>query len=662
MASYNTTRFVEDLLEKTASLSPSFTVHLHLEHWTLNNGSKFLYNNQIASLLDDVRAHRIPVDFLDLFEAAKVPFYDGMGAYAGCMIVELLDYRPQRGKEPPPDKPERTRVVLHPNSETLWADICAMNHRFGGKWTDRDALEVEARLLLATSAPLCLDPDPHLARVANHIMRVSTPTVPTSLKRKAANLDPAEDETDKARRAKIMSFMNSRQNRAAPSYRMLDAMQKWREKKANPDRTSTPASAQAVPSPTKSATPSITVSQAQSPAPSEKVRGPTPAPAATHVFPRANGSATPAPQTPAHQFINTAPTNTSTPNTHSPMLPQVYPSVQAATEAAKRTPTPAQIKQYVPSPQIPSRTPVPAPVSVSVPVHVQQPNPNLQPSATNPTFQPPVQTPQFIPRGGMPKAAPASNGVKFPPQQPQYVQGFAHRPQNFAAYAERQQQAHAAAMMAQKAAAAAQQNGRGTPVQLNVGQNAPAAAPVARSSPMPPSKPLGARSPMPPVTQLPPTQQQQITQQALAMQQQQQHLQQQQPHPAQHPQHTFTPSYNPAQIRPGMIHGSTQLPPHLTAAAVQAQAQAQGQRPASAAGVQQQQQQQQGMYIPPQMYGFTTTMNYTQGQPITPQMQQIQQRIFQQYQMAQARMNGQAMSPQVVPTAKAAATGGMQGR
>lgn len=124
--------------------------------------------------------------------------------------------------------------MLHPNSETLWADICAMNHRFGGKWTDRDALEIEARLLvciaivrqgssltclflkLTTSAPLCLDPNPHLARVANHIMRVSTPTVPTSLKRKAVNLDPAEDESDKARRAKIMSFMNSRQNRATP--------------------------------------------------------------------------------------------------------------------------------------------------------------------------------------------------------------------------------------------------------------------------------------------------------------------------------------------------------------------------------------------------------------------------------------------------------------
>ncbi|KAF8074624.1 Spt20 family-domain-containing protein [Lyophyllum atratum] len=207
MAGYNRTRYVEALLERTEALPPSFTIHLHLEYWTLNNGSKFLYNNQIASLLDDVRAHRIPVDFLELFEAARVPFYDG------CMIVELLDYRPQRNKEPTLERPERTRAVLHPNSETLWADICSLSQRSGSKWTDRDALEVEARLLLATSPPLCLDPDPHLARIANHVTRVSTPTVPVSLKRKAAALDPEEDETDKARRAKIMQFMNPRQNR-----------------------------------------------------------------------------------------------------------------------------------------------------------------------------------------------------------------------------------------------------------------------------------------------------------------------------------------------------------------------------------------------------------------------------------------------------------------
>ncbi|KAH6889052.1 hypothetical protein BKA70DRAFT_1330231 [Coprinopsis sp. MPI-PUGE-AT-0042] len=31
----------------------------------------------MANLLDEVRADRIPLDFLDLFDDAGVPFYDG---------------------------------------------------------------------------------------------------------------------------------------------------------------------------------------------------------------------------------------------------------------------------------------------------------------------------------------------------------------------------------------------------------------------------------------------------------------------------------------------------------------------------------------------------------------------------------------------------------
>ncbi|KAF8993803.1 Spt20 family-domain-containing protein [Cyathus striatus] len=212
MAGYNRTRFVEDLLERTSNDPPSFTVHLHPEHWVLNNGSKFLYHNQMAALLDDIRAHRIPVDFLDLFDAVRVPFYDG------CLIVELLDYRPQRGQEPTPDKPEKTRVILHPNSETMWADICNLNTKYGCRLTDSEALKVEAKLLLATGPKLCLDPDPHLTRIANHVLRVSTPTVPISLKRKTPTQEPEENDAEKAKRLKVMSFMSPRTTRPTPRY------------------------------------------------------------------------------------------------------------------------------------------------------------------------------------------------------------------------------------------------------------------------------------------------------------------------------------------------------------------------------------------------------------------------------------------------------------
>ncbi|KAI0794125.1 Spt20 family-domain-containing protein [Fomes fomentarius] len=206
MALYNMSRFVQGILKTYDHSPPSFTVRLYREYWTLNNGSKFLYNNQIASLLDDIRSQRIPVDFLELFDAARLPFYEG------CLIVELLDYRPARGGEPELDTPDKSRVVLTPNDESRWADICLMNQRSNASWTDAEALEVEARLLLATNPPLCLEPDVHLTRMVNATQRVSTPPAPLPLKRKAVAVDQEADELEKARRVKLMQFMSPQRN------------------------------------------------------------------------------------------------------------------------------------------------------------------------------------------------------------------------------------------------------------------------------------------------------------------------------------------------------------------------------------------------------------------------------------------------------------------
>ena len=60
---------------------------------------------------------------------------------------------------------------------------------------------------MSTAPPLCLDPDPHLTRAVNSILRVSVPTAPPSLKRKASAMDPEETALEKVRRAKIMQFM-----------------------------------------------------------------------------------------------------------------------------------------------------------------------------------------------------------------------------------------------------------------------------------------------------------------------------------------------------------------------------------------------------------------------------------------------------------------------
>lgn len=64
------------------------------------------------------------------------------------MLVELLDYRPQRSTDSTLEKPDKTRVVLHPTPETLYADLVLLNQRQGNKWSDRDALKIEAAVVV----------------------------------------------------------------------------------------------------------------------------------------------------------------------------------------------------------------------------------------------------------------------------------------------------------------------------------------------------------------------------------------------------------------------------------------------------------------------------------------------------------------------------------
>lgn len=64
------------------------------------------------------------------------------------MIVQLLDYRPPKGKDPLLEDPVASHVVLSPNSESLWQDICLLSQKLGSVWTDQETLEVEAKILV----------------------------------------------------------------------------------------------------------------------------------------------------------------------------------------------------------------------------------------------------------------------------------------------------------------------------------------------------------------------------------------------------------------------------------------------------------------------------------------------------------------------------------
>ena len=76
-------------------------------------------------------------------------------------MAELQDFRePAAPKDKKGDEvkikteggPVSSRVVLRPNSESQWADLRLMNDKTGSKWTDQEALEVEAKILVRVYA------------------------------------------------------------------------------------------------------------------------------------------------------------------------------------------------------------------------------------------------------------------------------------------------------------------------------------------------------------------------------------------------------------------------------------------------------------------------------------------------------------------------------
>lgn len=83
------------------------------------------------------------------------------------------------------------RVILQPDSEAVWADICSIRNErtipkstvkassaassaaASGMLSDQELLGAEARILALTAPPLCLSPDPDLCRIANSLMAAS---------------------------------------------------------------------------------------------------------------------------------------------------------------------------------------------------------------------------------------------------------------------------------------------------------------------------------------------------------------------------------------------------------------------------------------------------------------------------------------------------------
>ncbi|KZT09823.1 uncharacterized protein LAESUDRAFT_747862 [Laetiporus sulphureus 93-53] len=404
MAGYNLKRSVDDLLEAHQLSPPSFTVKLYPDYWTLNNGSKCLYNNHMASLLDDIRARRIPVDFLELFDTAKLPFYEG------CMIVELQDYRPPKASDPTLEDPQKSRVVLTPSPETLWADICLLDQKAGNIWTDREALEVEARIVTAISPPLCLTPDPHLTRMVNSVIRSSAPTAPLSLKRKAAVMEQEDEETEKARRAKLAQFMNPKFSRPAVTaprnYHILEAAQRKRALNAQMMTGAAPQQAASTPG-TAAGAAAASAAYAQGTIPTATLMGLQPTFSQVTPIPFA-----PAPAVPA------ASSKPAPPPTFSQVQPDANrkPDSRQSPVASRNSATPAPAAPLPIPPHLQARFLAQGGVQSS-PRSSQSPHPTGNVAATQSPPRPGTRPPSAAPR---PTSQPVQqNQTSQPPSQPQ---------------------------------------------------------------------------------------------------------------------------------------------------------------------------------------------------------------------------------------------------
>ncbi|WAQ99310.1 SP20H-like protein [Mya arenaria] len=100
--------------------------------------------------------YELPPFLVDVLEKAQVNVF-----YSGCVIVEIRDFRRATN-----GTFDMQYVLLKPNPQTLLCDINNLTSD-GHVWTQEDLYMLEGKLLLATEEPLCLDPSPAVALVAN---------------------------------------------------------------------------------------------------------------------------------------------------------------------------------------------------------------------------------------------------------------------------------------------------------------------------------------------------------------------------------------------------------------------------------------------------------------------------------------------------------------
>lgn len=111
---------------------------------------------EVEGLLECIDNETLPMLFIDLLES-RVPSV----FYSGCVIVEVRDYRQTFQISACCDT---YFVLLKPTNQTLLADVNLIAAE--ADFSSEEKLALESQLVLATSGPLCLDPNPQIGRNA----------------------------------------------------------------------------------------------------------------------------------------------------------------------------------------------------------------------------------------------------------------------------------------------------------------------------------------------------------------------------------------------------------------------------------------------------------------------------------------------------------------
>ncbi|KAJ3178824.1 Transcription factor spt20 [Geranomyces variabilis] len=220
------------------AVAPALVLHLFPTHFTLDErDATYQYNGPLKEFLEAINRQELPANAVDLFKESDF--------HNGCVNVEVRDHRVKfqsNGRmtasgtaSTGPTRPYIRNLVLRPTPATLWADLGLLRTSAAEPLNQDAALEVEAKILLATRPTLNLDPNPAIGRQAN-IQHFNETKYRIARKRPRNWAAKEEDDEKKRQSDKMMLIMDERQVKEFhPKFATYTFVEDWKRKKAMAD-------------------------------------------------------------------------------------------------------------------------------------------------------------------------------------------------------------------------------------------------------------------------------------------------------------------------------------------------------------------------------------------------------------------------------------------